>query len=470
LILATSTAYQTCFIAYIGAGNEVYRTEIPEAFYSMTYEEIGYYCFMNPQLNLLLIAIDASPPLSHNAEPLIYPAPFGLTVTMGMHGYFIAQNEQQVLALKEVTPAMVIKQPVQHQDDVGLVQIEIQETTFSAHGNLHPPNLSTLYHKCPERSFENALLRESTNLINHIVLCTFSVKNSYDLNLHSFVSPLRSRTLQLQELKPIVIIGNKDCVQDEWYSIAEFDKVFVIDGSPLDQDTLKAANVAHCISCLILGSTTSLEHDQTLIDKQPILCSLTLSSLDFSGEVEPSGSMALTGKHVNKVTELYRQENVKFLDLGDDDDAASFIASQPFAQGECVSSTVFDSLVGVAYFNPGATALFEKLVTGGNMYQVKPVQKKRAWQLKYATIEEKPPIYQPCFLQISLEKPGYEKFQCQTFAKLFESLLKENKLCIGIYRRITSQDEFSKRYVITSPNHDLILVPTDNIFVLISFK
>jgi len=456
----------------------VYRAEIPEAFYNMTYEEITYYLFMSPQLNLLLIAIDASPPLSPqklSAEQLIYPAPFGLKITMGMHGYFIAQNEEQVLPIKEVTITenfMLSKQQqTQQQVDVELVGIEMQDAAIATRGNRLPPlraSALTLYHKCPERSFENALLEEFTNLTDHIILCTFNAENSDELNLHSFVSPLRCCTLQLHELKPIVIIGNKNCIQEEWNNIAEFDKVFVIDGNPLDQDVLKAANVAHCSSCLILGSTASLEQDPALIDKQPILCSLTLSSLDFSSGV--SDCVALTGKHINKVTELYRRENVEFLDLGDDDDAASFIASQPFAQGECVSSTVFDSLVGVAYFNPGATALFEKLVTGGNVYQAKPKQRKRTYLFKCSIFEEKPSSYQPRFLLISLESPEYEKFRHQNFAKLFENLLEEKKLCIGIYRRITPHNEFSKRYVITSPNQELVLMPTDNIFVLISFK
>jgi len=470
---------------HIGAGNEVYKKEIPEAFYGKLYEDVVRYCFLNQQLRMMLIAIDASPisgTFRRHAERIIYPAPFGFRLDKGMHGYFIAQDGEQVLLLnKEASPGSFIAsrsengtQPTNspHQDDLPLVQIQIDAAPGQSNVlELQPqsPTIasSALYHKCPERSFETAWLQESTHLVDHVVLCTFSEKDSDELNLHSFVSPLRSCTLKVQELKPIVIIGNKDCIQAEWNSIAEFDKVFVIDGSPLDQDTLKAANVAHCSSCLILGSTASLDEDPALIDKQPILCSLTLSSLDFG-----SGN-AFSGKQINKVTELYREENVEFLDLGDDDDAPTFIASQPFAQGECVSSTVFDSLVGVAYFNEGATALFEKLVTGGTVNQAKSKQKRKTRRLTYTTSSgEKPSFYRPQFLQISLEKPEYEKFHNQKFAMLFESLLyeKEKGLCIGIHRRIDPDKMISKRFVITSPEHDMILLPSDNIFVLTSVK
>ncbi|XP_065919143.1 calcium-activated potassium channel subunit alpha-1a-like isoform X2 [Dysidea avara] len=461
-----------------GAGNEVYKEEIPEAFYGMLYEDVVLQCFMNPQLKMMLIAIDASPisaTFKRNAERIIYPTPFGFKLDKGMYGYFIAQDEEQVSALqREVSPGKFVatrsqngaqRSSLPHQHDTPLVQIQVEASP--GHNNLQPLSPTTtssvLYHKCPDRNIEEVLLQESTNLTDHVVLCTFSEKDSDELNLHSFVSPLRSCTLQLHELKPIVIIGNKDCIQAEWNSIAEFDKVFVIDGSPLDQDTLKAANVAHCSSCLILGSTRSLDEDPALIDKQPILCSLTLSTLDFG----------MPGKalKINKVTELYREENVEFLDLGDDDDAASFIASQPFAQGECISSTVFDSLVAVAYFNPGATALFEKLVTGGSVNQAKAKQIRKTRRLTYTTSSgEKPSFYRPRFLLISLERPEYEQFCNQIFAMLFESFLEEKKLCIGIYRCIDPDKASSKRFVITLPEHDMVLMQSDQIFVLVSFK
>ena len=101
------------------------------------------------------------------------------------------------------------------------------------------------------------------------------------LNLHNFVSLLRSCTLQPHKVKPIVIIGDIDCIENEWSDIEEFDKIFVI-GNPLNQDILKAANVAYCSYCVILGSTASLDEDSALIDKQPIFCSLILSSLHLS--------------------------------------------------------------------------------------------------------------------------------------------------------------------------------------------
>ena len=488
-----------CSLFALGAGNEVYKQKLPEAFYGMTYEQVVHVCFMNPHLNIMLIAIDATPEgCQSTTEPLIYPAPFGFKISEGMSGYFIAQNEEEVLALTSITSpgnfamirsaltqgttnSLAISHHEGESDAIPLTEVTIDFDSESQENHnkllVRKPQVrslmsstSNIYHKSKERNFEDALLEEPTDMKDHIILCTFSVQDSDELNLHSFVSPLRARTLKKHELKQILIIGNKDCIQNEWSNIAEYDDVYVIDGAPLDQDILKAANIAHCSSCIILGSTASLDEDPALIDKQPILCSLTLTSLDFrdaAGEGE-----AKRGKDIHRVTELYKEENVQFLDLEDEDDSASgFINSQPFAQGECVSSTVFDSLVAVAYFNPGATALFEKLVTGGSVNQAKPKQKqkqKRSRRFTISTPEPKPSLYRPRFMQISLE--NHHKYHNCTFSHLFEVLLEQKQLCVGIYRRIMENDPLSKRYVITSPPREMRIKPTDNLFVMISYK
>ena len=468
----------------------MYKHALPKPFYGKTYEEVALLCFMNPDLYIMLIAIDATS--ANQSEMLIYPAPFGFEINKGMSGYFIAQNEEEVLALDSLTSEDLVtyrfqgstkslprSRSAQKADTIPLTEVTIEVFTDDQekHDRLrvNKPQIgspsSSDYYKCAERDFEEALIEESTDMRGHIMLCTFTLQDSDELNLHSFVSPLRARTLIAHELKPILIIGNKDCIQSEWSNIAEFDNVFVIDGSPLDQDVLKAANIAHCSSCIILGSTASLDEDPALVDKQPILCSLTLTSLDFKDAM----SETLSGKHIHKVTELYKDENVQFLDLEDEDDSiAGFINSQPFAQGECISSTVFDSLVAVAYFNPGATALFEKLVTGGSVNQAKPKQRRTKRATCRFTVstapEPKPTLYHPQFLQISLEKPDYQKFHGYKFSELFETLLEEKQLCIGIYRRINENNAFSKRYVITSPSHYMKLKPSDNIFVLVTCK
>ena len=391
---------------------------------------------------MLFIAIDS---YSQDVQKyFIYVPPFCFTLKKGICGYFVAQNDEFVSNALEhlATP----EQPLESitlstmEEQIPLVP---QLTTTTHHHNV--------YYHCERRDFQTALVK-CTSIKDHVVLCTFGLQDSERLSLHSFVFPLRACSLREQELKPIVIIGNKNCIQQNWCEIAEFDQVFVIDGDPLDKGTLVAANVAQCSSCVILGSTASLDEDAGLVDKQPILCSLILKSFSFGGEV--AGNEIKSGNGINRITELYKEENVRFLDLNDKDNGKYYGISHTFAQGASISNSIFDALMAVAYFNPGVTAFFEMLVTGEND------------SIMYGNRELS---CSPRFLQISLQEEKYKKFEGLNFSELFACLLGEKMLCIGISRVMENQTNSNqlKRYAITSP-HNLPLKPDDNIFVLIS--
>ena len=437
------------YMYYTGAENELYRKELPDSFIDKTYEYIAKLCFM--RYELLFIAIDYYSEETQKYFTLL--PPFGCTLTKGMHGYFVAKNDEFISNALEnleleffcTTNSITLEQPI---GDVPLSTMEEQipsvpQVTTSLH------NCNTYYH-CAERDFQAALIK-ITNVKDHVILCTFCLQESDRLSLHSFVSPLRARSLKQDELKPIVIIGNKLCIQPYWSEIAQFDDVFVIDGNPLDKGILTAANVTHCSSCVILGSVASLDEGSLLIDKQPILCSLILASFSFTREV--TANTIKCRRVINKTTELYKEENVKFLDLNNKDCGKCFSTSHTFAQGECVSNSIFDALVAVTYFNPGVTTLFEMLVTGENRSITYGKCELSCW---------------PRFLQISLQENSYKRFEGLNFSELFTYLLEEKMLCIGISRVMEIQTDCGcvKRYIITSP-HNLLLKSNDIIIVLI---
>ena len=429
---------------YTGAENELYRKELPESFIDKTYEYIAKLCFM--RYELLFIAIDYYS--EETQKYYTYLPPFGCTLRNGMYGYFVAQNDRYVknalehLGIEELfrtTDSATTEQPL---EAIPLLTMEEQVSNYCS-------NQSVCYH-CAERDFQVALVKK-TDVQDHVILCTFSLQESNGLSLQSFVSPLRACSLKEHELKPIVIIGNKDCIQLRWYEIAIFDKVFVIDGDPLDKFTLIAANVAYCSSCVILGPTTNPDTHSALIDKQSILCSLILTSSSF--KCDAATNKIKSGKGINKITELYKDKNARFLHLNDKD-CTSFVTSHIFAQGECMSNSIFDALVAVTYFNPSITALFEMLVTGGNHSTAYGNHELFSW---------------PRFLEISLQEENYKRFEGVNFSELFSYLLEEKMLCIGISRVMENQincDHF-KRYIITLP-HNLPLKSDDNVIVLVS--
>ena len=429
--------YFTCTSS--GAENEVYRKPLPDSFIGKTYEYIAKLCFV--RYELLFIAVDC---YSQDAQKYVtFLSPFGCNLKSGLYGYFIAKNNKTVLNGLNFIDAKFLStadstRAEQTCDVIQLSNMEVQDPL--------PPQLTTnhnLFYYCTGRDFQSALTVQVT-VKDHIILCTFNLKESDRLSLYSFVSPLRACSLKEDELKPIVIIGNKECIRRMWSQISNFQDIFVIDGNPLDTGILTNANVAQCSCCVVLGSTASLDEDPALIDKQPILCSLTLTAkgIKFS-------------KSINRTTELYKEENVRFLDLSDKDNGKSFVTSHTYAQGDCISGSIFDALVAVTYFNPGVTALFEMLVTSEN---------------DLITCSNRVLSCRPRFLQISLQEENYKRFGGLNFSELFAYLLEERMLCIGISRVMdnqTSSYQETKRYVITSP-HNLQLTLDDIIFVLIS--
>ena len=429
---------------YTGAENELYRKELPESFIGKTYEYIAKLCFM--RYELLFIAIDYYS--EETQKYLTYMPPFNCTIRKGMYGYFVAQNDGFVSNALEhlgIEELFRITDPASEQP-LGSIPLLTMEGQISDSCCCNP---NVCYH-CAERDFHAALVKK-TDVQDHVILCTFNLQKSNRLSLQSFVSPLRACSLKEHELKPIVIIGNKDCIQLHWYEIATFDQIFVIDGDPVDKCILIAANVAYCSSCVILGSTTNLDTHSALIDKQSILCSLILTSSSFKCDV--AANKIKSGKGINKIAELYKDKNARFLDLNDKD-CGSFVTSHTFAQGECMSNSIFDALVAVTFFNPGVTALFEMLVTGGDH------------SITYGNYEL---LSWPRFSQISLQEENYKRFEGLNFSELFNYQLEKKMLCIGISRVMENQAmcDHLKRYIITLP-YNLALKPDDNIIVLIS--
>jgi len=74
-----------------------------------------------------------------------------------------------------------------------------------------------------------------TILANHVVVCVFADAHSALIGLRSFIMPLRASNFNYEELKHVIIVGDKDYIRKEWKSVCSFPKISIL-------------NV--CISCL----------------------------------------------------------------------------------------------------------------------------------------------------------------------------------------------------------------------------
>ncbi|XP_078579378.1 calcium-activated potassium channel subunit alpha-1-like isoform X47 [Branchiostoma floridae x Branchiostoma japonicum] len=366
-----------------------------------------------------------------------------------------------------------------------------------------------MFHWCPSRDLEKAILSRNeaamSVLSGHVVVCIFSTADSPLIGLRNLVMPLRASNFSYHELKTIVLLGDLDYIKREWDMLCNFPKVAVLPGSPMCRADLRAVNVNLCDMCVILSpNNQSQEQDPCLQDKEAILCSLNIKSMQFDdsigllqansqGFLPPGFNNAFSpasspdnnvsrrgstmGSNVPMITELVNDGNVQFLDQDDDDDPdTELYLTQPFACGTAFTISVLDSLMSATYFNDNALTLIRTLITGGATHELEQILAEGSGMRGgYSTPETLRNRDRCKVAQIPMMDGPFQAFgNGGCYGDLFVSALKSyNLLAFGIYRfrdaECNTKNPSSKRYVICNPPYEFKLCTTDMIFCLQQF-
>jgi potassium large conductance calcium-activated channel subfamily M alpha member 1 len=73
-----------------------------------------------------------------------------------------------------------------------------------------------------------------TVLTNHVVVCVFADAHSALIGLRNLIMPLRASNFECDELKHVIIVGDKDYIRKEWKSLCNFPKISVLNVSTFD--------------------------------------------------------------------------------------------------------------------------------------------------------------------------------------------------------------------------------------------
>ncbi|XP_070696608.1 calcium-activated potassium channel subunit alpha-1a [Pempheris klunzingeri] len=393
-----------------------------------------------------------------------------------------------------------------------------------------------MFHWCPSKDIEKVILTRSeasmTVLSGHVVVCIFGDVTSALVGLRNLVMPLRASNFHYHELKPIVFVGSLDYLRREWETLHNFPKVSILPGTPLSRADLRAVNINLCDMCVILSANQNNIEDASLQDKECILASLNIKSMQFDdsigvlqansqgftppgmdrsspdsspvhgfvrqasvttgsnipiitelakpGKLLPLVSLSQekkSGTNIQMITELVNDSNVQFLDQDDDDDPdTELYLTQPFACGTAFAVSVLDSLMSATYFNDNILTLIRTLVTGGATPELEALlAEENALRGGYSTPQTLANRDRCRVAQLALyDGPFADLGDGGCYGDLFCKALKTyNMLCFGIYRlrdaHITTPSQCTKRYVITNPPYEFELVPTDLIFCLMQF-
>ncbi|KAK3573816.1 hypothetical protein QTP86_032912, partial [Hemibagrus guttatus] len=365
-----------------------------------------------------------------------------------------------------------------------------------------------MFHWCPSKEIEKVILTRSeasmTVLSGHVVVCIFGDVTSALVGLRNLVMPLRASNFHYHELKHIVFVGSLDYLRREWETLHNFPKVSILPGTPLSRADLRAVNINLCDMCVILSANQNNIDDASLQDKECILASLNIKSMQFDDSIgvlqansqgfTPPGmdrsspdnspvhglvrqASVTTGSNIPIITELVNDSNVQFLDQDDDDDPdTELYLTQPFACGTAFAVSVLDSLMSATYFNDNILTLIRTLVTGGATPELEGLlAEENALRGGYSTPQTLANRDRCRVAQLALyDGPFADLGDGGCYGDLFCKALKTyNMLCFGIYRlrdaHLSTPSQCTKRYVITNPPYEFELVPTDLIFCLMQF-
>nr|XP_057914603.1 calcium-activated potassium channel subunit alpha-1a isoform X16 [Doryrhamphus excisus]XP_057914673.1 calcium-activated potassium channel subunit alpha-1a isoform X16 [Doryrhamphus excisus] len=554
-----------------GVANEMYTEYLSSAFVGLSFPTVCELCYV--KLKLLLIAIEYK---SEQRESSILINP-GNHVKMqeGTLGFFIASDAKEVKRAffyckachDDITDPKRIKKcgckrledehpstlsPKKKQRNGGMrnspncspkmmsrhdpLLIPGNEQIENMDMNVKRYDSTGMFHWCPSKDIEKVILTRSeasmTVLSGHVVVCIFGDVTSALVGLRNLVMPLRASNFHFHELKPIVFVGSLDYLRREWETLHNFPKVSILPGTPLSRADLRAVNINLCDMCVILSANQNNIEDASLQDKECILASLNIKSMQFDDSIgvlqansqgftppgmdrsspdsspvhgfvrqasvttgsnipiiteldkpgKPPPSVSLSqekksGTNIQMITELVNDSNVQFLDQDDDDDPdTELYLTQPFACGTAFAVSVLDSLMSATYFNDNILTLIRTLVTGGATPELEALlAEENALRGGYSTPQTLANRDRCRVAQLALyDGPFADLGDGGCYGDLFCKALKTyNMLCFGIYRlrdaHLSTPSPCTKRYVITNPPYEFELVPTDLIFCLMQF-
>ncbi|XP_042289005.1 calcium-activated potassium channel subunit alpha-1a isoform X2 [Thunnus maccoyii] len=529
-----------------GVANEMYTEYLSSAFVGLSFPTVCELCYV--KLKLLLIAIEykSEQRESRSRKRILINPGNHVKMQEGTLGFFIASDAKEVKRAffyckachDDITDPKRIKKcgckrledehpstlsPKKKQRNGGMRNSPNCSPKMMRHdpllipGNEQIENMDMnvkrydstgMFHWCPSKDIEKVILTRSeasmTVLSGHVVVCIFGDVTSALVGLRNLVMPLRASNFHYHELKPIVFVGSLDYLRREWETLHNFPKVSILPGTPLSRADLRAVNINLCDMCVILSANQNNIEDASLQDKECILASLNIKSMQFDDSIgvlqansqgfTPPGmdrsspdsspvhgfvrqASVTTGSNIPIITELVNDSNVQFLDQDDDDDPdTELYLTQPFACGTAFAVSVLDSLMSATYFNDNILTLIRTLVTGGATPELEALlAEENALRGGYSTPQTLANRDRCRVAQLALyDGPFADLGDGGCYGDLFCKALKTyNMLCFGIYRlrdaHLSVPSPCTKRYVITNPPYEFELVPTDLIFCLMQF-
>lgn len=304
-----------------------------------------------------------------------------------------------------------------------------------------------------DATVKSSVLEEYPNMSEHLIVIGKGLSNLYD-----FIRPLRAK--QLGRLKHIVILHPTDIPYNVWRRISIFEGLLYVRGSPLEENDIRRAGIFRAEQVVVLAD--SMQHDSknglismdALVDADAIFTYQCVKRLNEKAHI---------------VIEIVRHQNVGYLDptsnLVNTRDT-DYRFTPHFAAGAIFTSSLLDSVVCQAFYNPQIIRVIDKLISGADPRETNPLAAHPSLHNKRpkAGIQS---IVGSSLYQIPIPDNIEEK----TYGGVFNALAKEGILPIGLLRGVFNNMNIGPKankmsYVYTNPSSATEVFSCDRVFVL----
>ena len=306
-----------------------------------------------------------------------------------------------------------------------------------------------LYTVLPRTQFEAESFSIDT-MENHIIVCGIG------FNLKNLLMPLRASSMKNQQY-PILIIDKYEHIPSEiWKEIQYYPDIYYIQGNPIKSKDLNKAGIKKAKAVIILSKSSLSQTHADMMDADTIFIYKAIKNETKTALI---------------IAELISSSSISFINSNSEDldiKKQGYWLSESSAVGEIYISSMLDTLICQAFYNPYITNILQQLIMGsaGSNYSIPLTKKLQEKKISQSTLY---------LLNINeeLSKFGTRTFsQKMKYHELFKFFVNNNMVPIGVYRNsgkigrlVAGKNE--QCYVFLSPDRDVdVDIDNDKIYIL----
>ena len=286
----------------------------------------------------------------------------------------------------------------------------------------------------------------STELLeNHIIICGLNP------NIKHMIMPLRLKSNI--KIYPILIIDQNEHIPSQiWTEIQYFPDIYYMKGDLRKQEYLLRAGVANALAVIILAKYNSEYESQGMLDINSIFIYNSIKRI-FNKTLIIADLLS-----INSI-ELLSQKNENLEEYG-------FWLNQAFISGELYINSMLDTLICQAFYNPYIVNIITQMMLGESAFKFD--EEKTNDLNKDKLLKSSLYLFK---IKGLLEKYKYDNMagiietHHISFKSLFEFLIENNKVPIGVLRNLDGIHKF----VFLAPDTDtLIDIEKDKVYIISS--